>query len=565
LDSQLFFICSQIIKGFIQDKDYTFDLETKAVNFTDAGITKIEKAFSIDNLYDLTHQALYHYLIQSLRAEVIFRRDVDYIIREGKIELIDAFTGRILEGRSLSDGLHQAIEAKEGLEMTDENRTQATVTIQNYFRMYPILSGMTGTAKTEEKEFQKVYGMNVIQIPTNRPRIRVDMEDIVFEKASHKYKALTDEVVRRHQTGQPILIGTTSIEQSETVEDYLDKAGLSFQLLNAKSAEKEAQLIAVAGQKNQITIATNMAGRGTDILLGEGVAELGGLHVMGTERHESRRVDNQLKGRAGRQGDPGSSQFFISIEDELIQRFAPDLLEKFKKGLKADETGIVQNKNVHEFVDRVQSICEGSNFSTREYTLKLDDVVNEQRNVIYTLRNRVLDAEDPFDFIKEMFTHLSSHYLESLTNEPGKLDEITEKLQAVTLSEITGLQDAEEMDEYMDLFQFSIDETVKTIVDIHDLEPASFLVFKGEVLNAIDQQWIQHLEAMTRLKEGIGLRGYSQEDPIRLYQKDGLDIFTYTYTEIEAEICQSVVNSVKQAASGANLDSEILEIEIEEG
>jgi preprotein translocase subunit SecA len=359
LDSQLFFICSQIIKGFIQDKDYTFDLETKAVNFTDAGITKIEKAFSIDNLYDLTHQALYHYLIQSLRAEVIFRRDVDYIIREGKIELIDAFTGRILEGRSLSDGLHQAIEAKEGLEMTDENRTQATVTIQNYFRMYPMLSGMTGTAKTEEKEFQKVYGMNVIQIPTNRPRIRVDMEDIVFEKASHKYKALTDEVVRRHQTGQPILIGTTSIEQSETVEDYLDKAGLSFQLLNAKSAEKEAQLIAVAGQKNQITIATNMAGRGTDILLGEGVAELGGLHVMGTERHESRRVDNQLKGRAGRQGDPGSSQFFISIEDELIQRFAPDLLEKFKKGLKADETGIVQNKNVHEFVDRVQSICEG--------------------------------------------------------------------------------------------------------------------------------------------------------------------------------------------------------------
>jgi preprotein translocase subunit SecA len=565
LNSQLFFICSQIIKGFIQDKDYAVDVETKAVNFTDAGITKIEKAFSIDNLYDLTHQALYHYLIQSLRAEVIFRRDVDYIIREGKIELIDAFTGRILEGRSLSDGLHQAIEAKEGLQLTDENRMQATVTIQNYFRMYPMLSGMTGTAKTEEKEFQKVYGMNVIQIPTNRPRIRVDMEDIVFEKASHKYKALTAEVVRRHQNGQPILIGTTSIEQSETVADYLDKAGLSYQLLNAKSAEKEAQLISVAGQKNQITIATNMAGRGTDILLGEGVAELGGLHVMGTERHESRRVDNQLKGRAGRQGDPGSSQFFISIEDELIQRFAPELLEKFQKGLKADEAGIVQNKNVHEFVNRVQSICEGSNFSTREYTLKLDDVVNEQRNVIYTLRNRVLEEEDPFNFIKEMFTHLSAHYLESLSNEPGKLEEMAEKLQGVTLSEITGLQDMDELDEYMDLFQSSMEETVKTLVDIHDQEPGLFLAFKGEILNAIDQQWIQHLEAMTRLKEGIGLRGYSQEDPIRLYQKDGLDIFTYTYTEIEAEICQSVVDTVKQAATGANLDGEILGIEIEEG
>lgn len=311
LNSELFYVCSQLVKRFKLDKDYTFDPESKATNFTDEGVNRIEKSFGIDNLYAIEHQTLYHYMIQSLRAEVIFRRDVDYIVQEGKIELIDMFTGRIMEGRSLSDGLHQAIEAKEGLKLTDENKMQATITIQNYFRMYPILSGMTGTAKTEEKEFQQIYGMDVIPIPTNRPKIRVDKNDLVYDTIQHKYEALTKEVKKIHENGQPILIGTASIEQSELVATYLDKARLPYQLLNAKSVEKEVQLISIAGQKGQITIATNMAGRGTDILLGEGVAELGGLYVIGTERHESRRIDNQLKGRSGSQGDRGASQFYL--------------------------------------------------------------------------------------------------------------------------------------------------------------------------------------------------------------------------------------------------------------
>lgn len=328
LYSKLFSVCSKVVRRMENDVDYTIDLETRTAFFSEEGINKIEKAFSINNLYDLKHQVLYHYMIQSLYAEVIFKKDVDYIVHEGKIELIDSFTGRVMEGRSLSDGLHQAIEAKEGLELTEENKMQATITIQNYFRMYPILSGMTGTAKLEEKEFQQVYGMDVVQIPTNKPKQRIDLEDLIFATIPQKYEALTKEVLKRHATGQPILIGTTSIEQSEMVAKYLEHAKLPYNLLNAKSVEQEVDLISKAGQKNQITIATNMAGRGTDIVLGPGVAELGGLCVLGTERHESRRVDDQLKGRAGRQGDPGVSQFFISIEDVITERFAAEQLKK---------------------------------------------------------------------------------------------------------------------------------------------------------------------------------------------------------------------------------------------
>ena len=394
VSNELSYLCARVIKTFKEEEDYLFDPETKSTNFTEEGIAKIERGFDIDNLYDLEHQTLYHYVIQALRARVMFERDVDYIVKEGKVLLVDAFTGRTMEGRSLSNGLHQAIEAKEGLELTEENKTQASITIQNYFRLYPILSGMTGTAKTEEKEFQQIYNMDVVQIPTNKPIQRKDLPDQIFDTIEHKYKAVAKKVKELHDKGQPVLIGTTSILQSEKVASYLKEENLAFEVLNAKTVEQEVQLISMAGQKGRITVATNMAGRGTDIMLGEGVADLGGLYVIGTERNESRRIDNQLSGRSGRQGDPGCSEFFISFEDDLIRRFAQEDKEKLKKKFKADADGRILLIKQGNSIDRTQRICEGSGYSIREYNIKLDDVLNIQRKTVYELRTRVLEGRD---------------------------------------------------------------------------------------------------------------------------------------------------------------------------
>jgi preprotein translocase subunit SecA len=540
--AELHYIGARLAKRFAKDDDYTFDEETKATSLTDVGIDKVEKAFGVDNLYDLEHQTLYHYMIQAVRAHVMFERDVDYIVKDGKVMLVDMFTGRIMEGRSLSDGLHQALEAKEGLEVTDENKTQASITIQNYFRMYPILSGMTGTAKTEENEFRHVYGMDVIQIPTNRPVIREDLEDLVFETKDQKYAAVTQEVKERHSKGQPVLIGTTSILQSEKVAEYLDNEKLEYQLLNAKTVEQEVQLISQAGQLGRITIATNMAGRGTDILLGEGVAELGGLHVIGTERHESRRVDNQLKGRSGRQGDPGSSQFFISIEDDMFRRFAQDDLEKLKPTVKTDENGLIENKKIHEFVNRTQRICEGSNFSMREYNLKLDDVINEQRNVIYHLRNRVLEEQNQMPILFPLLDRAVNSLLDKYCLE----DEIPENWQLAELkaelNQFLPVSSLEFPDENFD--RRTIEKMVAQVVaeykaEIEDLSSNRKLqgTMSGASSFIIDRNWIRHLENMNRLKEGIGMRHYQQEDPMRIYQREGLELFEMAYFKISKEIC----------------------------
>lgn len=548
LYSKLFSVCSKVVRRMENDVDYTIDLEARTAFFTEEGINKIEKAFSIDNLYDLKHQVLYHYMIQSLYAEVIFKKDVDYIVHEGKIELIDSFTGRVMEGRSLSDGLHQAIEAKEELELTEENKMQATITIQNYFRMYPILSGMTGTAKLEEKEFQQVYGMDVVQIPTNKPKQRIDLEDLIFATIPQKYEALTKEVLKRHATGQPILIGTTSIEQSEMVAKYLEHAKLPYNLLNAKSVEQEVDLISKAGQKNQITIATNMAGRGTDIVLGPGVAELGGLCVLGTERHESRRVDDQLKGRAGRQGDPGVSQFFISIEDVITERFAAEQLKKMKKSLKTNSDGLILNRKIHEIVNRAQRLCEGSNYSAREYTLKLDDVVNEQRNIIYKNRDMILESTDVFDFIIKTYRSLAEYYKQKYTSNDGltneKIEELMHKAQLISIKEFDTAEIIEP-NEFINVFLLHLEESIEKLKEIYQSEPNFLLDVKYDILHAMDMYWTQHLESMTRLKEGIGLRGYSQEDPIQIYQKESLKIFTQTFYLIEEEICTIVSDHVK--------------------
>lgn len=535
----LYYVCAKVVKSFKKDVDYMYDPLLKTVNFTDTGITKIERAFGIDNIYDLEHQTLYHFVLQALRARVMFQKDVDYIVQDGKIKLVDMFTGRIMEGRSYSDGLHQALEAKEGLEITEENKTLAQITIQNYFRMYPILSGMTGTAKTEEREFQALYGMDVIQVPTNKPRIRVDKEDFVFLTKENKYRAVAKEVQKRHQKGQPVLIGTTSIIQSETMATYLDEIGVPYELLNAKSVEKEAQLISLAGQKGQVTIATNMAGRGTDIKLGEGVAELGGLLVIGTERHESRRIDNQLKGRSGRQGDPGETQFYISLEDDLLQRFGKEEIEKFLPQVKTDENGLVLNKNILDLVDRIQKFCEDHNYSIREYTLKVDDVVNQQRGVIYKLRNRILEEENLFPIITPMIestvkSSLESYCAKELLPDEWDLKQLAAQLKAIIPNaEISfdnqKIIDRQDVEKIIEESYFSYLEKLEHLKEKKELQN----YIRQILLRNLDTLWLSHLENMNRLKEGISLRGYSQEDPMRIFEREGFALFQMMYSQLE--------------------------------
>ncbi|MDX8361139.1 accessory Sec system translocase SecA2 [Cytobacillus sp. IB215316] len=541
ISSELSYLCARIVKTFVLDEDFIYDDETKTTNLTERGIEKIEKGFGIPNLYDLEHQTLYHYMIQSLRANVMFKRDVDYIVKEGKILLVDMFTGRPMEGRSLSNGLHQAIEAKEGLEVTEENKTQASITIQNYFRLYPTLSGMTGTAKTEEKEFQELYGMDVRQIPTNKPIKRTDLSDKIFATIDDKYTAVAKEVNRIHKTGQPVLVGTTSILQSEQVAEYLTKEGLQFQLLNAKSIEQEIELISLAGQKNQITIATNMAGRGTDIMLGEGVFELGGLFVIGTEKHEARRVDNQLKGRSGRQGDPGCSQFYISLEDEMFTRFAKEELEKLQKAVKADDNGLINNKKTDEFVERVQRICEGSNFSIREYHLKLDNIMNEQRNTIYDLRDNILKTNDAISLAIPMVSSHVHHETESICKEEQLPEEWDLSTLEMKLNAVFGENAVSFSNDIADINDVKevVNEALATFLDMLENQKESEklqFVIQRALLSLTDHHWLQHIDTMERLKEGIGLRHYSQEDPMRQYQREGLELFTIMYEKIERDV-----------------------------
>ncbi|MFL1994930.1 accessory Sec system translocase SecA2 [Lysinibacillus irui] len=548
-NEELHRIAAMLAKRFKKDEDYDFDEETKATSLTDKGIEKVEAAFNIDNLYDLEHQTLFHYVIQAVRAHVMFKRDVDYIVKEDKIELVDMFTGRILEGRSLSDGLHQAIEAKEGVTITDENKSMAQITIQNYFRMYPKLSGMTGTAKTQEKEIREVYGMEVVQIPTNRPRQRIDQPDIIFSTQEAKYKYVAAEVKKRHEKGQPILIGTTSILQSETVADYLKKEKLTFQLLNAKTVEQEVELISQAGQKGRITVATNMAGRGTDIMLGEEVHELGGLYVIGTEKHESRRVDNQLRGRSGRQGDVGESRFILSIEDDMFRRYAKEEVEKFSAKMVVDENGIIQNKEVQELIDRTQRIVEGSQYGMREYNLKLDDVINDQRNVLYGLRDKILVGEDLLDQLKQMLYETVDFAVRDATPDDipsfeWDYDGIEATLNSLFLSPVIIDREVGKVIPILDSLQAPVDE-LTTKMDTFAQNVQVMDVIPQIMLSNLDSGWIKHLEAMAHLKEGIGLRHYQQEDPMRIYQREGLELFAKNFQELRRTIIVEIIGFMK--------------------
>ncbi|WP_040227751.1 accessory Sec system translocase SecA2 [Bhargavaea cecembensis] len=549
--AELHRISALLMKRFEQDRDYEFDPETKAVSLTDEGIDKVEKAFGVDNLYEADHQTLYHYVIQGVRAHVIFKRDVDYIVNDkDEIALVDMFTGRIMEGRTLSDGLHQAIEAKEGLEITDENKAQSQITIQNYFRMYPGLCGMTGTAKTQEKEFREVYGMQVVQVPTNRPKQRIDQPDRVYLTIEDKYEAVAREVKERHAKGQPVLVGTTSILQSEEVVKYLDKYKLPYHLLNAKSVEQEIQLIADAGQYGTITVATNMAGRGTDIQLGEGVAETGGLFVLGTEKHESRRIDNQLRGRSGRQGDPGESRFFISLEDDMFRRFAKEETEKAVAAAQTDDDGLVLNKNIDELTERTQRIVEGVHFSQREYNLKLDDVINDQRGVVFSFRNRVLEEDRLAETADGLVDDTVSFELEDYAPGSGSQDEWN--LDALKRSLAAILPDVPEFDPELTRQKDVRKELEDTIASFKEQIHTAFEneLFRDaaqrNMLSRIDTMWVRHLEAMTRMKEGIGLRRYQQEDPMRIYQREGLELFGKHYQEMRKFILNDLISLINQ-------------------
>lgn len=548
-NEELHRIAAMLAKRFKMDEDYDFDDETKATSLTDQGIEKVEAAFGIDNLYDLDHQTLYHYVIQAVRAHVMFELDVDYIVREDKVELVDMFTGRIMEGRSLSDGLHQALEAKENVTITEENKAQAQITIQNYFRMYPKLSGMTGTAKTQEKEILEVYGMSVIQIPTNRPRQRIDQNDLVFETTEQKYEHVVQEVIRRHEKGQPVLIGTTSILQSEKVASYLKKHNLDFQLLNAKTVEQEVELISQAGQRDRITVATNMAGRGTDIVLGDGVEDLGGLYVLGTEKHESRRVDNQLRGRSGRQGDHGESQFVLSLEDDMLKRFAKEEVEKFRKKMTTNAAGRIENKEVLELVNRTQRIVEGSHLAMREYNLKLDDVINDQRRIVYNLRDTILKNEDILALLVRMMYEtidfaVRDNAPEDKNTSEWDFDKMERTVNSLFLTPVTIDREETKVTKLLDAVDPSVKELKVVIESFADNEQMMEAI-PQVMLGLINNMWVKHLEQMSHLKEGIGLRHYQQEDPMRIYQREGLELFGKNYQELRRGIVEELVTFMK--------------------
>ncbi|MBF1121588.1 MAG: preprotein translocase subunit SecA, partial [Dialister invisus] len=528
-----YYVMSKLVPQLKLGEDYTIDEKQKTVAPTEAGVSKMEKMLKVDNLYDTDNLELNHLFVQALRAQAMMERDRDYVVKDGEVVIVDEFTGRLMYGRRYSDGLHQAIEAKEGLQVQRESQTLATITFQNYFRMYDKLAGMTGTAKTEEQEFIKIYGLEVFQVPTNRPVQRKDLPDVIFKTKRGKYRAVVREIERRHATGQPMLIGTTSIEQSEQLSHMLKEAGIVHNVLNAKYHELEAQIVAQAGQKGQVTIATNMAGRGTDIVLGEGVSELGGLAIIGTERHESRRIDNQLRGRAGRQGDPGSSQFFLSLEDDLLRIFGGDNIKKFmeKMGLEEDEE--IRSSMVSSAIQKAQKRVEERNFDIRKYVLEYDDVMNQQRKVVYEQRRKILEGQDMKDQILNMVDMLINHGLETYANpklypEEWDFDALIKYCEKyflapgeVKLDEIENMSREEIGRKLMDIAHETYEAREKSIGSsmMRELE-------KAVMLKVVDSKWMEHLDDMDMLKEGIGLRSYGQRNPIVEYKVEAFNIFS---------------------------------------
>jgi len=533
---------AKIVPHLVKDKDYTVDEKQKTIAPTDSGIEKVEKMLGVENLYDAENIELNHLLGASLRAHAMMHRDTDYVVKDGEVVIVDEFTGRLMFGRRYSDGLHQAIEAKEGLKVERESQTLASITFQNYFRMYEKLSGMTGTAKTEEKEFNDIYGLDVIPIPPNRPLIRVDLPDLIFKTKAAKYRAVVRNAVERHQTGQPILIGTTSITQSEELSDMLLRAGVPHKVLNAKHHEQEAEIVADAGQMGMVTIATNMAGRGTDITLGEGVPELGGLAILGTERHESRRIDNQLRGRSGRQGDPGSSQFFLSLEDDLMRIFGADNISGIMDKLGMEEDEPIEHSLITKSIERAQKKVEDHNYNIRKYILEYDDVMNQQREVLYEQRRRILGNDSLRDTIIEMIDKLVTEAVDAYADEKLYPEEWDYEGLHKHLSQYfltSEIMSTEEMEEYT---RQELDERLHEIAHseyqdrIDLLGDAMFSQLeKAIMLRVVDSKWMEHLDNMDMLREGIGLRAYGQKNPLVEYKFEAYDMFQHMIESIQDE------------------------------
>ena len=533
---------AKIVPHLVKDEDYTIDEKQKTIAPTDSGIAKVEKMLGVENLYDSENIELNHLLGASLRAYAMMHRDTDYVVKDGEVVIVDEFTGRLMFGRRYSDGLHQAIEAKEGLKVERESQTLASVTFQNYFRMYKKLAGMTGTAKTEEKEFIDIYGLEVLPIPPNKPLARIDLPDQIFKTKAAKYRAVVRNAVERHQTGQPILIGTTSITQSEELSDMLLRAGVPHKVLNAKHHEKEAEIVADAGQMGMVTIATNMAGRGTDITLGEGVPELGGLAILGTERHESRRIDNQLRGRAGRQGDPGSSQFFLSLEDDLMRIFGADNITGIMDKLGMEEDEPIEHSLITKSIERAQKKVEDHNYNIRKYVLEYDDVMNQQREVLYEQRRRILRNESLRETINEMIDKLVTDSVDAYADEklyPEEWDYegLYKHLSQYFLTE--EIMTPQDMEEYtrQELLERLLEIAHEEYQDrVNMLGEAMFSQLeKAIMLRVVDNKWMEHLDNMDMLREGIGLRAYGQKNPLVEYKFEAFEMFQNMIAAIQDE------------------------------
>ena len=541
------------VKGLKEEEDYTIDLTSKTISLTDEGINKAEQTFRLPNLYDVDNSALVHHIDQALRANYIMLRDIDYVVDEGKVKIVDGFTGRIMEGRRYSDGLHQAIEAKEGVEVENESKTMATITYQNYFRMYRKLSGMTGTAKTEEEEFREIYNMNVIAIPTNRPIQRIDGHDLIYPSLRSKFRAVVQDIKQRHEAGQPILVGTVAVETSELLSNLLRAEGIPHEVLNAKNHFKEAEIIMSAGQRGAVTIATNMAGRGTDIKLGKGVKELGGLCVIGTERHESRRIDNQLRGRSGRQGDPGATQFYLSLEDDLMKRFGGEKMQAIWERLNLTDEGddnFIQSKMLTRQVESSQKRVEGNNYDTRKSVLEYDEVMREQREIIYSQRLQIINEDQSLEKVtKGMIRRTIHRVVESHTltdqkewnlegivdfahNSICAPDELSiSDLEGKTAAEIEGILNEKAMEIYKEK-----QEQLNGDNQMLEFE-------KVVILRVVDRKWTDHIDDMDQLRQSVGLRGYAQIDPLTEYQTEGYERFQQMIAAIDYDVTRILMKS----------------------
>ena len=521
--------------------DYKIDWPTKTINLTNQGIKKACEHFGLRNLYDIDNQVLVHHIDQALRANYIMLKDIDYVVQNGEVMIVDSFTGRVMEGRRYSDGLHQAIEAKEGVKIQEESKTQATITYQNFFRMYKKLAGMTGTTKTEEEEFREIYNMEVITIPTNRPIARKDLPDILYPTLDSKFEAVVKEIKERHAKGQPVLVGTVAIESSERLSKMLDQAGIPHAVLNAKNHAKEAEIIMNAGQRGAVTIATNMAGRGTDIKLGPGVKELGGLAVIGTERHESRRIDNQLRGRSGRQGDPGVTRFYLSLEDDLMKRFGGDRVKLFLDRISDnDDDKVIESRMITKQVESAQKRVEGNNYDTRKQTLQYDDVMRTQREIIYGERMQVISEEKSLKpVLMPMIKRTIDHQVDMYT-QGDKKDWRNDQLRDFISSAITD----EETTKKLNIKHLSAEELKKRLYKIAEdnyaekekqlADPEQMLEFeKVVILRVVDERWTDHIDAMDQLRQSISLRGYGQLNPLVEYQEAGYRMFEEMISDIE--------------------------------